>query len=44
MRGFLVTLGILTTLTAMAAFRPAALAGQSAPREEAVDAAADAVG
>ena len=25
MRGFLVTLGILTTLTAMAAFKPAAL-------------------
>jgi len=29
MRGCLVTLGILTTLTAMAAFKPAALAGQS---------------
>ena len=44
MRGFLVTLGILTTLTGTAVFRPAALAGQSAGREEAVDAVADAVG
>ena len=34
MRGFLVTLGILTTLTAVAAFRPAALAGQSAPAKK----------